>query len=96
MRKMNEYNRASVVARVTKDRVRSPSEKFATLSLTSYPQLEAPHCTAAHLGRRLGTAQSASTMGELKATCKRRCCHKLVIGNWNISSLTRKKHEALE
>jgi len=37
--------------------------------------------SATHLGRRLGTAQSASILGDLKATRKNQSCHKVVIGN---------------
>jgi len=44
----------------------------------------------------MGTAQSASTPGHLKATGNRQSFHKLVIGNWNITSLTGKEHEPLE
>jgi len=50
----------------------------------------------AHLGRRTGTAKSASVLGDLKDTRKRQSCHKLVIGNWNITSLTGKEHELVE
>ena len=34
--------------------------------------------------------QSASTVGDLKPTRKRQSCHELLIGNWNIISLTGK------
>jgi len=44
----------------------------------------------------MGTAQSASTPGHLKATGNRQSFHKLVIGNWNVTSLTGKEHEPLE
>jgi len=42
---------------------------------------------ATHLGRRIGTAQSASTLGNLKATRQRQSYHNLVIGNENVTSL---------
>jgi len=37
------------------------------------------------------TAQSDSSL--LQATRNQQSCHKLVIGNWNITSLTGKEHE---
>jgi len=42
------------------------------------------------------TAQSAATLGDLTATRKRKSWHKLVILNWNITSLTEKEHELVE
>ena len=48
------------------------------------------------MGRWMRTAESASVLGDLKATRKMLSCHKLVIGNWNITSLTRKDHELVE
>ena len=44
----------------------------------------------------MGTRQSASTLGNLKATLKQRSCYKLVIGNWGISSLPVKEHELVK
>jgi len=47
----------------------------------------------------MGTAQCASTLGDLRATRKRQCrhkLHKLVIGNWNITPLMGKEHELVE
>jgi len=36
---------------------------------------------------------SASTPADLKATRKRQSCHKLLHGNWNITSLTGEERE---
>jgi len=44
----------------------------------------------------MGTAQSAFTLEDLKATRKRQSRHKLVIRNWNITSFTGKEHELME
>ena len=44
------------------------SEKSATVSPTSYPQLESQGAPATHPGRWTWTAQCASTLGDLK-TC---------------------------
>jgi len=41
----------------------------------------------------MGMAQSASTLGDLKSTCNCQSCHKVVIGNCNNVSYTRKEHE---
>jgi len=41
-------------------------------------------------------AQSASTLGDLRATRKRQSRHKLVIGNLHITSLKGKEHELIE
>jgi len=41
------------------------------------------------------TAHS-STLGDLKAMRKRQSCHKLVNGNWNVTSLTGKEHKRFE
>jgi len=47
-----------------------------------------PHVAPAiHLGWRMGPAQSAPNLGDLKATNKRLSRHKLGIRNWNIFSL---------
>jgi len=51
---------------------------------------------ATHLGKRTEVAQSASAVGFLKATLKRQSRHKLVIGNWSITSLIEKEHELVE
>ena len=53
---------------------------------------------ATHLRRRMGTAQSAS-IGDLtlSATRIQQSGHnKLVVGNWNITSLTRKGHQLVD
>ena len=63
-------------------RQRGPLEKFATVFSTSYQQAEAPICTHSHLGWGMGTAQSASTLGDLRVTRKWQSYHKLGIGNW--------------
>jgi len=68
---------------------RGPFKKFATVYATSNPQLQwKPRVTrAAHLwGWR--TAQSASTLGDLKVTRKRQ--------SWNVNSFTGKEHELVE
>jgi len=71
--------------------------KYSRLYLHDPSTSWRPHfAPATHLGRRKGTAQTAFTQRGLKATSKRQSCHKLVIGNWNISLLTRKEHELVE
>jgi len=40
--------------------------------------------------------QSASSLNDLKTTGKQQFHHKLVIGNRNSGSLTRKEHEVVE
>jgi len=76
--------RALVVARVTIDHVllsrKGPLRKIVTVSPISYPQPEASRGARTHLGRRMGTAQSASTLGDLKIARKWHSCHKLVNG----------------
>lgn len=52
--------------------------------------------SATHLGRRMRTAQSASALGGLIATRKHQSCLKLVIGKWNVTTLTGKKHEVVK
>ena len=68
--KIIQTHRASVVACVTKYRgfrQRGPFEKSATVSPTSWRPHVAP---AAQLRRRMGTAQSVSTLGDLEITRK--------------------------
>ena len=79
-----------------------PFEKFSIVSPTSHPQLEAPLCACYTSERRKGSGHSSFTLGDLKARRKRQSRHKLVIGNWNITSLTgkstnwsRKPHDIL-
>jgi len=80
--KINENHQVSVVARLTNYgprpsfRQRRTLEKFATvythhLSTTGGPT---------QLRRRMGTTQSVSTLGDLKATRKCQSCHKLLTG----------------
>jgi len=58
MSKINQYHRASVVARVTKDRARvlerGADSKNSRHSPTSYPQVEAQFAPATHLGDECG------------------------------------------
>jgi len=51
-----------------------------------------------NLERRMGTAQKASTLGNLKTTRNRKSRHKLVIKKWNITPFipTGKEHEFVE
>jgi len=49
--------------------------------------MEVPFYARCAPGEADEAKQSASTLGYLKITRKRHC-HKLVIGNWNITSLT--------
>jgi len=65
-----------------------PFEKFSIVSPTSHPQLEAPLCACHTSERRKGSRHSSFTLGDLKVRRKRQSRHKLVIGNWNITSLT--------
>ena len=44
----------------------------------------------------MGTAQSASTLWDLRATSKWQSWHKLGKGNWKITSLTGKEHELVD
>jgi len=44
----------------------------------------------------MGTAQIVSTPGGLEAAREQQSCHKLVIGNWNITSLKREEHEQVD
>jgi len=65
--------------------------------LISQSQKETPLCARATLLRqRGGTAQSASTPGDLNAIRKRQGCHKLATGSCSITSLTGKEHELSE
>ena len=45
--------------------------------------------------RRMGTAQIASILGDLKAISERQSCHKLAIRNWNTTSLTANEDELI-
>jgi len=95
MHKIKLTHRASVVTYVRHQgprsgfRQRHSFEKFANFYQTSQTQLETHVAPATHLGRQMGTAHSASTLGDLKTTRQSR--HKLVIGKWNITSLTGKE-----
>jgi len=101
MRKNDQNHRVSVVARANKESARALSRRTHLKNPRQFPhQLSirggsyvAP---AKHLGRRMGTAQSASTLGDLRATHKRQFRHKLGIGNWNISSLRGKEYELVD
>jgi len=58
-----------------------------------------PHVAPAaitHLGSEEDTTESASTLGDFKPTRKQQSCHKIMVGNWNIASLTGKEHELVE
>jgi len=65
-------------------RARSKNSRLPPSAIYKWRPLTVP---AIHLGRRMMTAQSASTLGDLSATRKRQSRHKLIIGNWNITSL---------
>ena len=62
-------------------------------------QPEAPRCARYAFeevnGDRLDSGE-CFYFGSLEAARKRQSCHKLVIGNWNITSLTRKEHDLVE
>jgi len=91
---ISETHCASVVARVTKDSTRAlgrhskNSFQYRSPAVYSWRPHDAP---AMHLGRELGSAVFFFSWG-FYATPKRQSCNKVVIGNWNITSLTGKEH----
>ena len=79
---------------VTKDRSRTLGRGALSKESDSLPhQLSTTggsmvaHVT--HLGKRVRSAWSAYTLGDLKAT-RNQSCHKLAIGNWNITYLKKR------
>jgi len=101
MRKNDQSHCARVVARANKDsaralgrgtRSKNPRQSPPSAIHNWKPRILPP----THLRRRMGTAQSVSTLGDLEATRKRWSRHKLVIENWNITSLAGKEHELVE
>jgi len=100
MEKLNQHHHASVVGRATMDSVRALGRglfenlrQSPPLATQKWRRHVAP---AVHLETQMETAQSASTLGDLEATRKRQSCHKLVSGNWKITSLTGKYHKLVE
>ena len=65
-------------------------EKFTTYSPSTIHNWSPHFAPATHLGRRMGSDPSSFTLGDLKPTHPRQFRHKLVVGNWNITSLTGK------
>ena len=101
MRKNDQNHCVSVVVCANKGSARAlgrgTHSKNPRQSPHQLPTRGGPHvASATHLGRRMGTAQSASTMGDLRATHKRQFRHRVMSGNWNISSLRGKEHELVE
>ena len=77
MHKINQNHRASVVAHVTTDRVlavgkRARSKKSQQLLPLDISKWKPQFAPDMHLGRRMETAQSASTLWDLKGTRKRK------------------------
>ena len=103
MRKNEQNHRALLVALVIKDRIRASgrgarsknSRQSPPSAIRKWRTRVAP---AAHLGRRgqCRVLLYSVLMGDLKVTRKRQFYHKLVIGNWSITSLTRKEHKLVE
>jgi len=79
MRKINQNHCASVVTRMIKNHLRAVGThvhlKKSRQSTASAIHKWRPHVApATHLKRRMGTAQSTSSLGNLKATRKRHSC----------------------
>ena len=88
-KKVNQNHRAAVFARLTKDRVGALGRGVFSInsqeSPHSCPQVEPPCCARYASGQANGAAQIASTLGDWKATRKRKSCHKLFTGKRNAS-----------
>jgi len=100
-RKINQSTHTSIVAHVTKHRARAlgrgDHSKNSRQSLPQPIHKWWPYAVpATHLGRRMGTASSASTLGDLKATRKRQSSRSLVIWNLNMALLRVKEYELVE
>jgi len=64
---------------------RNDFTKYSLWSTSSAILKWKPHVAPdMHLGRRMVSAESASTQGDLTGTRKRQSCHKPLTGNWNI------------
>jgi len=95
MHKSDQNRRASVIARAHKDRAWDLGRRASLKNSRESPPYAIhkwrPHVAPTRLGRWMETAQSPSTLGDLKATRKRQSRYKLLIGNWNILSLRGRK-----
>ena len=100
MRKNDQYHGASVAIHVTMDRFGAwagwPVRKIRDSIPHHLSTKWGPNLHHYASGEGNGTAESAFILRDLKVTRKRQYCHKLVIGNWNISLLTGKEHELVE
>jgi len=67
------------------------NSRQSPLAATRSPTLRPLRIWGGEWGQR-----NASTLRDLKTTQKRQSRHTLVIGNWNITSLTEKEHELVE
>jgi len=75
---------------------KGPVRKFCQSLPITYPQTEAKHCAGCASGKENGAAQSASSNGHWKAMREQQFCNELMIGNFNITSLTGEEHELVE